>query len=204
MISDNDIINIAKANNLEPAAVKAVMLVESSGNGMLLDGKPKILFEGHIFWHQLYLLGSNPNAYVLGNENILYPTWDTTKYAGGSTPEQRGQGEWLRLEKAELINIEAALRSASWGLFQIMGFNFHPCGFNNVNEYVTSASESEANQLTHFINFIKNDSGGNKYYYLQKKDWVQFAKAYNGRLYAQNKYDIILAQKYQQSLNLNQ
>ena len=88
---------------------------------VLENGKPKILFEGHIFWHQLYLLGSNPNAYVLGNENILYPTWDTTKYAGGSTPEQRGQGEWLRLEKAELINIEAALRSASWGLFQIMG-----------------------------------------------------------------------------------
>ena len=59
---DNDTIKkVAKANNLEPAAIKAVVVVESGGNGFISDGKPKLLFEGHIFWNQLIKIGIDPN-----------------------------------------------------------------------------------------------------------------------------------------------
>lgn len=48
-LSEQDLIDFAAKYNLELAAVKAVNEVESNGKGFLLDGRPRILFEGHIF-----------------------------------------------------------------------------------------------------------------------------------------------------------
>jgi len=49
MISENQFSTSAKSLNVEVASIKAVAEVESSGDGFLADGKPKILFEPHIF-----------------------------------------------------------------------------------------------------------------------------------------------------------
>lgn len=197
-ITDADIVRIAKANGIEPAAVNAVKLVESAGSGFLSDGvKPKILFEGHKFWQQLVINKIDPNAFVKGNENILYPVWTKQFYSA------TGEGEYLRLEKAKKISYVCALMSASWGLFQIMGFNFKACGFNTIGDYVQAMYTGESNQLEAFINFIKNDSGGNKLQYLKNKDWKSFAFSYNGAKYSQNQYDIKLAKAYDSSLYLN-
>lgn len=192
LLSDNDIEEIAKANQLEKAAVKAVVQVETGGKGFLADGRPKILFEGHIFWNELKKVGINPEQHAAAHPDILYPHWVKTFYLGGA-------GEYTRLEKAKLINEDAALKSASWGLFQIMGFNHAIAGSPTVKEFVEKQFESEYNHLNAFINFISYKSAGQKentLELLRKKDWAGFAFRYNGPKYKENQYDKKLQAAY--------
>ena len=103
---DEDFTQVAELLGCEPAALKAVQQVETGGRGGFFSpGRPAILFEGHIFWTQLKKRGSNPEDYVKGNENILYPKWEKGHYKGGI-------GEYDRLEQARKINREAADASA--------------------------------------------------------------------------------------------
>lgn len=188
-LTDEDFTQIAELLGCEPAALKAVQQVETGGRGGFFSlGKPAILFEGHIFWTQLKKRGSNPEDYVKGNENILYPKWEKGHYKGGI-------GEYDRLEQARKINREAADASASWGMFQIMGFNYAACGEESIESFVRSMCESEFKQLLLTANFIKKNS--QMLQALQARDWVVFAKCYNGPAYAQNRYDVKLEVAYQ-------
>lgn len=188
-LTDEDFTQIAELLGCEPAALKAVQQVETGGRGGFFSpGKPAILFEGHIFWTQLKKRGSNPEDYVKGNENILYPKWEKGHYKGGI-------GEYDRLEQARKINREAADASASWGMFQIMGFNYAACGEESIGSFVRSMCESEFKQLLLTANFIKKNS--QMLQALQAKDWAVFAKCYNGPAYAQNSYDVKLEAAYQ-------
>ena len=187
-ITDDDIATRAKTLEVEPAALKAVWKVETGGRGGFLpNDKPVILFEGHIFWQQLRARGLNPQNYVKGNEDILYQRFDKTKYVGGVY-------EHDRLDRAIEINEDAALASASWGMFQIMGYLYKKCGCNTVQEFVAKMEESELSQLDLFIDLLKANS--NMHNALKKLDWQTFAKLYNGPEYAQYKYDEKLAKAY--------
>ena len=186
---DEDFTQVAELLGCEPAALKAVQQVETGGRGGFFSpGRPAILFEGHIFWTQLKKRGSNPEDYVKGKENILYPKWEKGHYKGGI-------GEYDRLEQARKINREAADVSASWGMFQIMGFNYAACGEESIESFVRSMCESEFKQLLLTANFIKKNS--QMLQALQARDWAVFAKCYNGPAYAQNRYDVKLEAAYQ-------
>lgn len=186
---DEDFTQVAELLGCKPAALKAVQQVETGGRGGFFSpGRPAILFEGHIFWTQLKKRGSNPEDYVKGNENILYPKWEKGHYKGGI-------GEYDRLEQARKINREAADASASWGMFQIMGFNYAACGEESIESFVRSMCESEFKQLLLTANFIKKNS--QMLQALQARDWAVFAKCYNGPAYAQNRYDVKLEAAYQ-------
>ena len=186
---DEDFTQVAELLGCEPAALKAVQQVETGGRGGFFSpGRPAILFEGHIVWTQLKKRGSNPEDYVKGNENILYPKWEKGHYKGGI-------GEYDRLEQARKINREAADVSASWGMFQIMGFNYAACGEESIESFVRSMCESEFKQLLLTANFIKKNS--QMLQALQARDWAVFAKCYNGPAYAQNRYDVKLEAAYQ-------
>ena len=186
---DEDFTQVAELLGCEPAALKAVQQVETGGRGGFFSpGRPAILFEGHIFWTQLKKRGSNPEDYVKGNENILYPKWEKGHYKGGI-------GEYDRLEQARKINREAADASASWGMFQIMGFNYAACGEESIESFVRSMCESEFKQLLLTANFIKKNS--QMLQALQARDWAVVAKCYNGPAYAQNRYDVKLEAAYQ-------
>lgn len=137
-INDADYERAAGLLGVEVAAVKAVLEVETGNKGGFLSpGYPTILFEGHIFWNQLKERGIDPEKYRKGNEDILYPKWDKSHYKGGIK-------EYDRLEKARAIHREAADSSASWGLAQIMGFNYKACGCKNVSEFVGDMTETRA------------------------------------------------------------
>lgn len=186
-LTDKDFELLARLLDCEPAALKAVQKVETGGKGgFFAPGKPAILFEGHIFWSQLKKKGINPEDHLKGNENILYPKWEKGHYKGGI-------GEYDRLEQARKIHKEAADASASWGMFQIMGFNYAACGEKSVESFVTSMCESELKQLVLSARFIKQ---AGMLPALQGKNWAEFAKRYNGPGYAQNKYDEKLAEAY--------
>lgn len=186
-LTDDDFRLAAQLLDVEPAALKAVKKVESGRyGGFLPSGRPVILFEGHIFWSQLKKRGINPEEHVAGNEGILYPKWDKSHY-------KSGEAEYTRLEQARQINQEAADASASWGMFQIMGFNYAACGEKSVSGFVKMMCRSELHQLLLSARFIRS---GGMLPALQKKDWAGFAKRYNGPAYAQNKYDEKLAAAY--------
>ena len=176
----------AKILNVEPCVIKAVVDVESSGSGFLSTGQIKILFEGHTFWKELKKRGINPEDYALKYPNVVYPKWDKSQYLGGLK-------EHDRLAIASGINREAALCSASYGLFQVMGFNFGLCGFANVVDFVNAHRKSESEQLNAFCKFIQSSGLVQS---LASKDWVTFAKRYNGPGYAQNRYDEKLKSAY--------
>lgn len=173
----------------EPAALKAVEEVESGGRGgFLSSGRPQILFEGHQFYKRLKESQSEAFARQISQRfpNICYPKWDKKQYRGG-------EAEWERLIIARSIDPMIADMSASWGRFQIMGFNFKLAGCDSVTEMVHIMSESATKQFELFANYLKNSGCLPS---LQKKQWATFAKKYNGPGYAQNKYDTKLANAY--------
>lgn len=186
-LTDDDFRLAARLLDVEVAALKAVKEVESGRyGGFLPSGRPVILFEGHIFWSQLKKRGIDPEKHRAGNEDILYPKWDKSHY-------KSGEAEYTRLEQARKIHREAADASASWGMFQIMGFNHAACGEKSVSGFVDMMCKSELHQLLLSARFIRT---GGMLPALQQKDWASFAKRYNGPAYAQNKYDEKLAAAY--------
>lgn len=190
-LAPTDCGRLALLLDCEPAALKAVQMVETGGRGGFLEpGKPLILFEGHVFWKQLAARGIDPEAHCAANGDILYRAWTKVHYRGGLA-------EYDRLERARSIDREAADASASWGMFQIMGFNFKACGEDSVADFVRKMCDSELQQLALSAAFIRN---AGMLPALQNKDWADFARRYNGPEYAKNRYDVKLEKAYRDAL----
>lgn len=182
-IKNEDIVVIARRFGLKPEAVQAVLDVESNGSGFLDSGRPKILFEAAWF-------GKLTNdIYNSTHPDISCFTWaEARKYYKG------GEAEWQRLEKSKELNNDAALKSASWGLGQIMGFNYEACGYSDVSAFVKDMEVSEAKQLEIMFKFIQSKQLIDE---LRREDWEGFASLYNGEGYKVNQYDSKLNEKYQ-------
>lgn len=191
-LSEQDLKDFAEEYDIELATIKAVNEVESSGKGFLIDGKPKILFEGHEFWRELLNRGINPNSLANhSNSNVLYSKWTKIHYEGGVK-------EYERLRQAIALGSdpkikEAALSSASWGSFQIMGYHAIPLGYGSVENFVKSMEINEKQHLMAFGKFLKQN---NLIRFLKSKNWASFANGYNGSSYKVNKYDEKLEKAY--------
>lgn len=190
-LKESDFVGFAKKYNLEIAVVKAVQEVEAGGRGFA-GNDIKLLFEGHVFWKQLKAVGIDPNSVLAGNEDILHP-----KYIAGNKLYKLNQ--MSRLNKAIQINASAAHESASYGLFQIMGFHWKSLGFSSPKSFYDYLSVSEGNQLDCFGKFLEKN---NLLIPLRQKNWAKFARGYNGPAYATNKYDIKLEKAYQKFLKI--
>ncbi len=186
MLTEQDYINAASILDVEVAAIKAVKEVESLGSGFISPGVPKCLFEPHIFFRELKARGINPYPLMAGNEDILYVKWTRGKYG---TEKQQPE----RLARAMEINEDAALCSASFGLFQLMGFQYKVCGYDTVKAFYEDMCKDEATQLNIFCNFIKASRLDDE---LREHKWTEFALLYNGKGYASNKYHIKLEKAY--------
>lgn len=186
MITEEQYQQAARTLGVDVATIKAVTEVESGGKGFLKTGEPVILFEPHVFWRELRNKGINPSDFEHGNEDILYPEWGMKPY--GLSTKQHG-----RLARAVAIDRDSALKSASWGMFQIMGNNYRAAGYPNVQGFVNAMYHDEGAHLQAFVNFIKYNKLDR---FLKIRDWAGFALRYNGKGYKKNKYDIKLAQAY--------
>lgn len=91
------------------------------------------------------------------------------------------------------LDAQAALESASWGRFQIMGFNYRSAGYTTLANFVLAMFQSEANHLIAFVNFIKAQGLAEA---LANKDWAAFAAGYNGPAYNSNRYDLKMREAY--------
>lgn len=175
-IQECDFVTAANLLGCEVAAVKSVAEVESAGGGFQSDGKPKILFERHYF-HRL-----TNGKYSKTHPDISNPV------AGGY-----GSNQHARLEKAAKLDRNAALQSASWGKFQIMGSHWKSLGYASLQEFINAMYASETEHLMAFVKFVKANGLDDE---LKRKDWAGFARGYNGPGYAKNKYDQKMAVAY--------
>lgn len=166
-LTDQDITDAAALLSLSRAKILAVRDVESGPLGGFdqKTGKPIILFEPHIF-HRL-----TKGIYSRGHGGVSYPTW-------GSKPYPKTQAErWAQLEYAENLDATAAWQSASFGLFQIMGFNYEACGFDDIDDFAIAMHESEREHLMAFCKFIKFNGIDDE---LRDGDYEAFVRRYNG------------------------
>ena len=187
-LKESDITEAAKLLSVDVASVKAVVQVESAGSGYLKEGRlrVKILFERHKFYELLHKKDPAKAKKVHAEvPHICNPK--SGGYLGGV-------GEYPRLARAMEIDPEIGMMSASWGLFQIMGFNHKAAGYQTIHDIVDAMKESEGKQLLAFANFIKAHK--TMHLALQKQDWATFAKLYNGPAYKKNNYDSKLANAY--------
>ena len=181
LLQEDDFQRAASALGCEVACIRAVTEVESGGSGFFASGRPKILFEAHIFSQQ------TGRRYDTSNPDISSRIWNRALYKGG-------EREYDRLQKAIGLSAHAALQSASWGRFQIMGSNYQRCGFPSVEAFVAGMFESESRHMDAFVSFLQSS---NLNVPLRAKRWTVFARRYNGAGYATNKYDVKLESAYQ-------
>jgi N-acetylmuramidase/Putative peptidoglycan binding domain len=162
----------AAALKVEPASIWAVLHVETTGCGFLLDRRPVIRFERSIF-HKL-----TGGAYDSSHPAISNPA------VGNAAAE--GAAQYALLNQAMALNPRAALESTSWGLGQVLGQNYALAGFADVQFFVLAMIDSENAQLGAFRSFIQSAHLAG---HLQSQDWAAFARGYNGADYRHYQYD---------------
>lgn len=196
LLKNADLVNAAQRLDMPLATLYAVNEVESKGRGFLDIGKPVILFERHIMYRRLLKVrheSDNPTDLKRRADQLAaaHPAIVNPKaggYVGGSAEHQR-------LGSARVLNDIAALESASWGAFQIMGFHWKRLGYASAQDFVAAMSANESQQFDAFVRFIETDPA--LYKPLKARNWPEFAKLYNGPDYQRNLYDIKLQRAYE-------
>lgn len=165
----------------EVAAIQAVAKIEAPRGGYLPDGQVTILFERHIFRR---LTGGR---FDTDRPDI------SAKRPGGY---KGGVAEHDRLAAAVGLDRDAALQSASWGRFQIMGFNWRRAGYESLQDFVTGMIQGgEAEQLRAFCCFVRSDAKLRQA--IRDRDWTTLARLYNGPAHAEHDYDGRIARAYE-------
>lgn len=160
--SETAIARAAQRLGVESATVRAAAEVESNGSGFLPDGRPKILFERHIFSRL------TNRKHDQAHPDLSNP--DPGNYDGGAA-------EYSRLYRALQLDGEAAVLACSWGAFQIMGFNWPACGEKSREGFLLAMHHDMDAHLSLFVAYVSGQKLGQ---YLQRQDWKGFAERYNG------------------------
>ncbi len=191
-----DFIAAGKELGCPPSMVHALSLKETKGKPFLPDGRPVILFERHQFYKRMK---DRALAAKLAEteRDICHPSMKNFKNANAVDRYQGGVKEWDFLERAMRYDRKAALESASYGQFQVMGFNAVPIGYKTVDEFVELQGQDVYQHLEAMVRFIKATPLALRG--MRNKNFQQVAEGYNGKGYAANRYDVVL-KDYEQSV----
>lgn len=171
-IDDLDIPRIGSVIGVGEDEVHALMEVEAGSSGFDSRGRPKMLFEPHVFYRNL--TGTERQRAV--DAGLAYPKWRSGNYPSDSYP---------RLVQAYAINPEAALRSASWGRGQVLGENYALCNYASAHDMVQAMMDDEAAHIQAMIDFIIANNIDDD---LRAHRWETVARVYNGPGYAVHNY----------------
>lgn len=181
-ITEADIQAAADKLGVTPAHIRMVRAVESGGKSFDDAGRPVILFEPHVF-HKRTGGEWSPSSFS-------YAAWGARPYPKGY------DGRWAQMGEAAAHNEAAALESASWGLFQIMGYHWRALGYASVQDFAKAMTKSEGAHLDALVRFIvANGLVGalRKCRAGDAESCRDFAAGYNGSGYVRNSYHIKLA-----------
>lgn len=181
-LDDIDIARAAAAIGCGEDEIHAVLDVEAAGSGFDSLGRPRILFEPHVFYRNLS--GAAREAAV--SAGLAASSWGAIPYGAESA-------QYGRLERALAIDETAALKSCSWGRAQILGENFAMVGYASPQDMVVDFMADEERHLEAMVRFIQAAGIDDD---LRQHDWAGFARVYNGSGYAKNRYDRKLAERF--------
>lgn len=156
--------------------IAAVASVESRGSGFDRYGRPKILYERHIF-HRITGGGFSPASF------------SQQAYGG------YGEDSWAKLALAAGKNPDAAFSACSWGRFQVMGMHWRTLGYASAFALAASCIGGEAGHFTLLARFIQANGLTDELRRISSNpaDCAPFARAYNGADFKRNNYDTKLA-----------
>lgn len=148
--------------------VKACAQVESGGvNFWDIDGEqlPPVRHEAHWF--------GKLTGYIYNEKfpSISCRDWNPAVAA------KTWKGAWEQHRLALSLAEEPACASASWGPFQVMGFNGLRIGYGSAKA-LKEASMNLDGQMEMFVRFIISTPHAHRA--LQEKDAYEFARYYNG------------------------
>ena len=132
-----------------------------------------MLFGPHVFYREL---GDGVKRDQAVREGLAYKRWGQEAYPTDSYPS---------LESAMRIDSVAALRSCSWGLGQIMGFNAGLAGYDSAEAMIEDFRGDEDTHLAAMVQFIVSSGLDDD---LRRQDWRGFARGYNGAGYDRHGY----------------
>ncbi|MBR7520385.1 N-acetylmuramidase domain-containing protein [Pseudomonas juntendi] len=196
LLKHADLVQASLRLGVPVAAVYALNEVESKGQGFLDNGKPVILFERHVMFDRLQLMRSpgddeeqlQQRALKLAKQAPALVNPKAGGYIGGTAEHQR-------LAQARQLDEVAALESASWGAFQVMGYHWQRLGYSSIHDFVAAMNRSEADHLEAFVRYIEADPSLLKA--LKGQKWAIVAKLYNGPNYQRNLYDVKLERAFE-------
>ena len=145
---------MADSLGIPPRLARAILQVESGGQGFGKDGRLLIRFE--------------PGVFVSRAGVSVAAT-----HAGQA-------GEWQAFTQATAANKNAALNSISMGLPQIMGFNYQLVGYDSVEAMYADFSSGLAAQQKAFFRFMTRAAGGALLAAAKRNDLQGVARYYNG------------------------
>lgn len=183
-----ELARIAEAAGYDPAALMAVVEVESGGRIFAdIDGKaePLIRFEGHYFYR---LLGRQKRNRAV--------TAGLAHHRAGKVRNPYSQGaRWKLLKRACGIDRDAALQSTSWGVGQVMGAHWRWLGHASVDAFVCEVRRGLEGQVELMLRFIEKAGLADE---LRQRNWRGFARGYNGPAYGRYGYDRKLQRAFDQ------
>lgn len=182
-ITDLDITLAAEALDVSIKHIQAIKKIESNGKSFGPEGRPIILFEPHIFYRR--------TSGRFGTTSFSYKTWNRSLYP--KTQELR----WLQMAHAAECDEQAALESASWGLFQIMGFHWKALGYSSAGRFAELMAVSEGEHLKALVKFIQVNGLAPALRRCKAGDpdsCRDFVEGYNGTGYEANNYHVKFAE----------
>lgn len=172
-IDDIDLPRIGATIGVGEDELHAFMDVEAAGSPFDSQGRPKMLFEPHVFYR---LLGKGAKRDLAVKDGLAYAKWGAKPYPRDSYP---------RLIKAMAIDAEKALQAASWGLSQILAQWHRDIGYPNARAMVEAfMADAEA----HLAATVKLLSAWKTDAHLRAHRWEKVAEDWNGPAWRKNDY----------------
>lgn len=170
---------------IDPRLAQAVIKVESGG-AAFHDDLVTMRFEPHVFKSRFDALFAE--YFQLGD-----PQWDGGQHRyndNGTWKAFHGDqsAEYRAQRLATHIARWAAMESASYGLGQIMGFNYRACGYDSAESMAAAFQSSEDAQVKAMFEYFRHSGALDC---LRAGDLVGFARIYNGPAQARRYADLI-------------
>jgi len=175
---------VSRELGIDPAYAVAVLCVESGGQGFGADGRVIIRFENHIF--RRYLDAARAAEFdrhfrITGDQSWLGHAFRESPSHAWTAFHGSQPLEWAAFEVASRLDADAAARSISMGLPQVMGFNHALLGYPSPRGMLAFMGADVRFQLLGLFDFVAGADGrGPALAALRRGDFDAFATLYNG------------------------
>lgn len=168
----------SKAYGIEERVIDSVIAVESSGNGFNVDGSLKIRFEAHLLLNKYPFM---KKWFKTGSPHYLehFFRFPSNSKEWRLVHDGNQQTEYNALLVAAFNIGYNAFDYVSIGSWQIVcGLHYKTLGFESSIALYTFASQSEEHDLMIGLRLLASNE--KMLYALRSKDFVTFARLYNG------------------------